>query len=29
MAEPYDRIEEAIREAQRLGGGAESHEKAA
>jgi hypothetical protein len=29
LAEPFDRIEEAIREAQRLGGGAESHEKAA
>jgi hypothetical protein len=29
LAEPFDRIEEAIREAQRLGGGAETHDQAA
>jgi hypothetical protein len=29
LAEPFDRIEEAIREAQRLGGGADTHDQAA
>lgn len=29
LAEPFDRIEEAIREAQRLGGGVETHDQAA
>jgi hypothetical protein len=29
LAEPFGRIEEAIREAQRLGAGAESHDQAA
>jgi hypothetical protein len=29
LAEPFDRIEEAIREAQRLGGSAETHDQAA